>query len=843
MDMIKRILFLFALVMSAQAQTSPTVRVNSLADLQALPIPIVNSHFSAIVGGTLTNGDQLGGVFTWVPSATDATNSLNFNKVIAHPYGSVSGRWILNGYFNHSGLIRTNLTLTIKSAGGDFTSVNSALIAISDMTINPGVTVTLEIDDGVFTDTTPIYLVGVFNKSIIITGKHIYNRTVSSVQSSAGAAGNWDIVLNVNSVANMSTSDYVNIYDSAGGVNPTYLAGTFQVSNVDVVNSRITIHSTHHAAVAPSGAITANVTVFKSILKFTGSDGIQIFGGGTAINLDHVAFVGDGTHYGISLQDNGRVFVIDTIGVAHWSYGVFANYSSELNSSGLVSSSDASSFNYIINTGAVCDVSKLISSGGLYGFYADTGGEISSPASISTGNTLSGYFADNNSTIDAPGSSSTGNLTYGYESRNLAWVNHNGDFTANNSIGSYNLEIQSDGAGHLAIQSTPDNSRLTIENIPSGAIRSIYLKHLTRNPADSIFESTGSSAGNEAVLTAESRLSLGGTSPVSRLDISPTTPAAGVFDMVTGFNLRAGNIILAGPNPTVYNSLYAAKIAQQSLSGVLAGQDVTTAGALYLEPVGIASTNATINTSYGLRIGSANVGAQTTVSYGLGVSAPAGATNNYAGFFTGGNVGFGLMQAKTPISVTSDNDAESMTPGTASGAASFLDLGGIYGLFIGVSQSTGNTWMQVARNDGNTTVYRCNLQPNGGGVSINTTNSGAILNIQGGINGSGNVLRVINSTRSLTDEIVHFEGFDTNSVVSINAGGNVALGTITHNAAAAFQVDSTAQGILLPRMTKAQRDAIGAPPDGLMIYQTDGTVGLHARQAGAWVVVNTTADP
>jgi hypothetical protein len=44
-------------------------------------------------------------------------------------------------------------------------------------------------------------------------------------------------------------------------------------------------------------------------------------------------------------------------------------------------------------------------------------------------------------------------------------------------------------------------------------------------------------------------------------------------------------------------------------------------------------------------------------------------------------------------------------------------------------------------------------------------------------------------------------------------------------------------------MTKVQRDAIGTPEDGLMIYQTDGTAGVKARVGGAWVTVNTTADP
>ncbi len=44
---------------------------------------------------------------------------------------------------------------------------------------------------------------------------------------------------------------------------------------------------------------------------------------------------------------------------------------------------------------------------------------------------------------------------------------------------------------------------------------------------------------------------------------------------------------------------------------------------------------------------------------------------------------------------------------------------------------------------------------------------------------------------------------------------------------AVLQVQSTAKGMLIPRMTKAQRNAISNPADGLMIYQTDGLRGFY----------------
>jgi len=63
------------------------------------------------------------------------------------------------------------------------------------------------------------------------------------------------------------------------------------------------------------------------------------------------------------------------------------------------------------------------------------------------------------------------------------------------------------------------------------------------------------------------------------------------------------------------------------------------------------------------------------------------------------------------------------------------------------------------------------------------------------------------------------------------------------SADAPVRVDSTTGGILPPRMTKAQRDAISSPTDGLFLYQSDGTAGLKIRIGGVWYTVNVTADP
>lgn len=73
------------------------------------------------------------------------------------------------------------------------------------------------------------------------------------------------------------------------------------------------------------------------------------------------------------------------------------------------------------------------------------------------------------------------------------------------------------------------------------------------------------------------------------------------------------------------------------------------------------------------------------------------------------------------------------------------------------------------------------------------------------------------------------------SAITYSAGA-VGVGTASPNTSAALEVSSTSKGLLLPRMTKAQRQAIASPADGLLVFQTDTTAGLYLYM-GQWMVV------
>ena len=56
------------------------------------------------------------------------------------------------------------------------------------------------------------------------------------------------------------------------------------------------------------------------------------------------------------------------------------------------------------------------------------------------------------------------------------------------------------------------------------------------------------------------------------------------------------------------------------------------------------------------------------------------------------------------------------------------------------------------------------------------------------------------------------------------------INTNTPEVSSALDVVSTTGGILIPRLTITQRDAIASPATGLMIYQTDQTSGFALLQ-------------
>jgi hypothetical protein len=76
---------------------------------------------------------------------------------------------------------------------------------------------------------------------------------------------------------------------------------------------------------------------------------------------------------------------------------------------------------------------------------------------------------------------------------------------------------------------------------------------------------------------------------------------------------------------------------------------------------------------------------------------------------------------------------------------------------------------------------------------------------------------------------------------SLASHAQVGIGTATPEASSVLDLTSTTQGLLVPRMTEAQRLAITTPANGLIVYQTDGSVGLWVYNASTLTWTLSTA--
>ena len=131
-----------------------------------------------------------------------------------------------------------------------------------------------------------------------------------------------------------------------------------------------------------------------------------------------------------------------------------------------------------------------------------------------------------------------------------------------------------------------------------------------------------------------------------------------------------------------------------------------------------------------------------------------------------------------------------------------------------------NNWLS---NNGGTAGIRIT---NAGNIGINTTAPSIHLGVgddDTGLNGAGaGAFQIVNN------------GVTT---ATITANQKIGLGTTVPNASAILDISSTTEGILIPRMTQAQRDAISSPAVGLLIYQGNGTPGFYYFNGSAWGLI------
>lgn len=213
----------------------------------------------------------------------------------------------------------------------------------------------------------------------------------------------------------------------------------------------------------------------------------------------------------------------------------------------------------------------------------------------------------------------------------------------------------------------------------------------------------------------------------------------------------------------------------------------------------------------------------------------------------------------------------SVAASTGTGGASITNFAGI--CIESQTAATNNTYMLLGTNSvpsGNWGIYVTSTNNNyfAGKVGIANTSPSAQLTVSAGTNttvgalvkgaasqsanlqewqnSSGNILvqfdanggAVFNEQGSSSADF-RVEGDANQNLLFVDASADaIGIGTNAPNAAALMEFSSTTQGVLLPRMTSTQRDAISSAPAGLLVYNTT-TNKLNFYNGSAWEAVTS----
>jgi hypothetical protein len=238
----------------------------------------------------------------------------------------------------------------------------------------------------------------------------------------------------------------------------------------------------------------------------------------------------------------------------------------------------------------------------------------------------------------------------------------------------------------------------------------------------------------------------------------------------------------------LFNKTISGAVTSYGIFGTsIVGADVTTSARYYATSVSTAASAFTLADLVHFYCGQGSFGAGSTVTnqYGFFVqSSLQSATNNY-GFY--GNIPSGTNRWNLYMAGT---------------AANYM----AGNLRIGTTTTDGTSLLEVAGN----------VNFNGSGsrtVSI-TRDSGSTLQLQSSVTATGSFIF------TSTNGPLNLGANNTNNFVTITTSGQLGVNSTSPNASARLQVDSTTQGFLPPRMTTTQKNAIGTPAAGLMVYDT-----------------------
>ena len=264
----------------------------------------------------------------------------------------------------------------------------------------------------------------------------------------------------------------------------------------------------------------------------------------------------------------------------------------------------------------------------------------------------------------------------------------------------------------------------------------------------------------------------------------------------------------------------------------------------------VRASSITTNTFIGLNAGSKNTTSNSSTF--LGTNAGINSTSGIQNTFIGSGAGY-----------NSSVSAFNTYVGAAAGYSNTTSTGNTFiGTYTGyLATGAANTALGSYAMDA-TTTGNSNTAIGSTALRGNTTgaNNVAIGSVAGRYIADGTTANAItdnsifigNNTKALannqTNQIVigsNSTGLGSNTTVLGNSSttltalyGAVITGGTSVDASAQLQVDSTSKGVLFPRMTTTQKNAISSPSAGLVVYDTTLNK-LCVRTASSWEVITS----
>jgi len=400
-------------------------------------------------------------------------------------------------------------------------------------------------------------------------------------------------------------------------------------------------------------------------------------------------------------------------------------------------------------------------------------------------------------------------LTFATNSAEKVRIDANGSVgIGSTSLTSYGLRVGKTIVGALSstgiyqdgtVQSTVTSNAFGFYNSARTQAAAFTLSNYYHYYADQFGLGAGSTVTNQYGFFADSTL-VGATNDYGFYgNLAAGTNVWNLYMNGTANNYMAGSLGIGGTNLTARSLLIGRTVTGATtgygiLQSTTYASDVTASGINNYSLITTAAATYTLTNAYNYFVADLTKGAGSTITNQFGY---------YSANLTQGTNNFGFY-----------SDIAS-TSGRWNFYAAGTALNYFNGnLLIGSTSDTGEKLQvtgtaKIGGNLGGSNQRVANFRNIGGNafIELQSSGSGAV----GLWTASGNEFGIYQNATA---------GTIGTSVFYINSSGNVGVNTFSINASAKLQVDSTTQGILPPRMTTTQKNAIATPSAGLMVYDT-----------------------